>query len=219
MGAWELECGGASRHSCSVCTGTGISPCSPTVMALRAAPCLTGPKLHPAPSLAKPSCSHCAGTCSEQGGGARSPGPSGQGLSPERAGLSSAQNMTSAEASAEGEPLLSWRWTRVTGLEKAMGWGGTNRDRQRALFRKQGDKQGALTDLCRVAPAGSEGRQCWVASPALPCSACSCPARTLQTWQCWHSHSYPAQAVQGPAHTQDLGQSSRGGDRAVWGGQ
>lgn len=51
-------------------------------------------------------------------------GPRGRGPSPERARLSSAENMTSAEASAKGKTFLSCtagRWTQFTGLEKAPG--------------------------------------------------------------------------------------------------
>lgn len=59
-----------------------------------------------------------------QKGGARSPGSSGRGPSPERARLSSAENMTSAEASAKGKTFLSCtagRQTQFTGPEKAPG--------------------------------------------------------------------------------------------------
>lgn len=60
-----------------------------------------------------------------QRGGARSPGPSGRGPSPERAWLSSAENMTSAEASAKGKTFLSCtarrRTQKFTGLEKGPG--------------------------------------------------------------------------------------------------
>lgn len=106
----------------------GITPCSPPSRGTGAALCLPGPKLHPASSRAKASCSCCAGTglkrvgCCRAGGVVQ--GPRGRGPSPERARLSSAETMTSAEASAKGKTFLSCtagRWTQFTGLEKAPG--------------------------------------------------------------------------------------------------
>lgn len=108
----------------------GIAPCSPRV---------TGPRLlhvpleqsciqaHPAPKRAAQAVLAPLGArrlLPGRRGGARSPGPSGRGPSPERAQFSSAENMTSAEASAKGKAFLSCTAgsrTQLTGSEKAPG--------------------------------------------------------------------------------------------------
>lgn len=109
----------------------GIAPALPC-HETQAAPCPTGPKLCPAPSHAKPSCSCCAGTTQSQEAAA---GPEGwcrvpwalrPGPLSERARLSPAENMTSAGASARGETFLSCvdrSRTRRLGLERALGCG------------------------------------------------------------------------------------------------
>lgn len=61
-GGRDGDCGSASDTALCLCWHMALHSCYGT----QAAPCPTGPKLCPAPSHAKPSCSCCAGTTQSQ---------------------------------------------------------------------------------------------------------------------------------------------------------
>lgn len=180
-------------------------------------------------------------------GGARSPGPSGRGPTPERARLSSAENMTSAEASAKGKTFLSCAagdghrssrgWRRSPGCSRRSG------DRQSepcvpsALPGERGDAWGGPW-LCPLQMGGrspyggtKQGARLQVTlgtqthlvlgslQPPLPTPILPEPSPRSLAALAQSRFPSPGQAAQGAAHIRELGWRGPSSDGDMWGGQ